>query len=149
MNDTTDAPIIDVAPEPVTKRRYVKSRKTLAEQKTSKRPARHKAIAAKVKLSEVKRLTQDELIEVGTLLLKGNMQDLLLEMENPNCSIIKMLVGSVTQRAIQRGDMTAFNGLLDRLVGKVADRVEVTANSGPQVIVSLPSNSRDLNKIIP
>lgn len=42
-----------------------------------------------------------------------------------------------------RGKQYAVAVLLDRLWGKVKDTMELTATSGPQIMISLPSNGRE------
>lgn len=90
----------------------------------------------------IKRLTQQELAEVGALVVKGSIAELQKISKDPNASALKCMIAAVAHRTITRGDPTALDKLLDRLVGKVKEQIEVTgADGGPQVIVSLPGKN--------
>lgn len=96
-------------------------------------------------LRAIKKLTAQEVAEVGALLVKGNLEGLKAVASDPNASALQMMIASVAVRTIQKGDMQALDVLLNRLIGKVKDHVEVSASQGPQVIVTLPDNGRTID----
>lgn len=83
-------------------------------------------------IKAIKALTQKEIADVGTLLLGGNESTLNEARMNPDSSVLKVWICSIAENAIKKGDATAFNALLDRIVGKVKEdnRLTVIAEQG-------------------
>lgn len=76
----------------------------------------------------IKKLTNDEIAELGSIIVTGNV-DALSEVRNSKtASALQVLMASVIQKAILRGDMAAANALLDRIVGRVKEQVESTGS---------------------
>ena len=95
-------------------------------------------------LKLIKRLTQKELAEVGSMIIKMTPAEITALSKDPNATLIQAMVAALAKKTIDKGDPIAFDKLMDRLIGKVKDTLEVTgANGGPQVVVSLPSNGRE------
>lgn len=72
----------------------------------------------------IKKLTNDEIAELGSIIVSGDVEKLNEVRQSKTASVIQVLMASVLQKAILRGDMAAANALLDRIVGKVKDQVE-------------------------
>lgn len=103
---------------------------------------------------ELKRLTSKELERVGAIVIKGDRKDLEAIFKNKESTLLELMTASISQRIIYKGDVDAWNLLLDRLIGKVATKIEATGKdgtplnmNGPQVIVTLPSNGREAKTI--
>lgn len=100
----------------------------------------------------IKRLTEKELAEVATVILQGRIGDLKNLMKNPDTSPLQGMVAGLALKTMTRGDASAFNALMDRILGKVKDNVNVSGTLGTnvtgtsRVIISLPSNNREPNK---
>lgn len=101
----------------------------------------------------IKKLTQAELSEIANLVLKGDVEELRELKDNDKETVLKRMVASVAIRIISKGDMFAFDTLLDRLIGKVKKQVDVSGIPAipqgiqpAQVIISLPSNGREAPK---
>jgi hypothetical protein len=98
-------------------------------------------------LDKLKKLTVEELEELVNVLIKGNIGELRRISKDENTSVIKAMVTAVAIKIISRGDMASLDKLLDRLVGKIKERVEhsgtINGGSAPQVIITLPSNGRE------
>lgn len=97
-------------------------------------------------LKAVKMLTKRELAEVGSLILKGNVIDILALVQDKErlkkVSAMHAVIASIVAKIIQKGDMVAFDKLLDRIVGKnSAD--EMAPLNLPRVVITLPSNQRE------
>ena len=60
----------------------------------------------------IKKLTEDELVDSMTYVLQGGK--------------LGEWLSAVVEKGIERGDMSALNALLDRVVGKVKDKVHMT-----------------------
>lgn len=103
------------------------------------------AAAHNPEIKKLKALTESELVEVGTLVVKGDVDNLRAIVKDPKSTAISAMMASVAIRAIAKGDSKALETLLCRLIGKVPDKVHVSgANGGPQVIVTMPSNGREV-----
>lgn len=98
-------------------------------------------------LRMIRHLTKAELVEIGNLVIKNNMEELKKIGKDPNASVIKTMLAAVAVKIITKGDMHALDVLLNRLVGKVKDEVEHTGTlHAPQVVVTLPSNGREVRE---
>ena len=98
----------------------------------------------KPEIRRIKGLTEKEVVKIGTLVLKGSVDELRAIAKNGKASALKCMMAAVAVRTISRGDPQALDALLNRLIGRVKDKVEVSGpNSGPQVILNMPSNGRE------
>lgn len=77
-------------------------------------------------LKKIRALTNKQLKEVGDFLLLGTRATLTEVSQNPESSLLQVWLSSVCITGIKKGDMGALNALLDRLVGKVTDKVQHT-----------------------
>ena len=65
---------------------------------------------------------------------------------NRKTPTIDLMIIKIITTAINKGDQTRLNFLLDRTIGKVKDNVDVTNSDGSMrgsVVVTLPSNGRE------
>lgn len=92
----------------------------------------------------LKNLTTKELVQVGNQIVKGKASDLQRYAKDPHATALQVMIASIVARVIRTGDMQSFSLLLDRLVGKVKDKVELSGEvlNPPQVVISLPANNR-------
>lgn len=90
----------------------------------------------------LKKLTTDEFeMIVNGILLADPVNLNNLTKENP--SSLKTWVASIVAQGIKKGDSQSLFMLMDRLIGKVTDRLKVTSvseNKTELKIVTLPSN---------
>ena len=85
-----------------------------------------------------KNLTKDEMMEIGTLVLKGSIDELKQVSKNPKTTVLKAMLAAVAVRTISKGDPGALEVLLNRLIGKVRDDIHHTglpAAAQPTVII--------------
>ncbi len=96
-------------------------------------------------LKVIKNLTEKELIEVSNMVLKGTMGELLDIREDEESTVLQRMLASVAVRVMKKGDMHAMDILLNRMIGKVKDKIDVNnLNATPaRVIVTMPSNGRE------
>ncbi len=73
----------------------------------------------------IKKLTQDQISEIGSFILSNNKEKLNEIVQDKDASILKVWICSIAGNAIKKGDASALNTLLDRIVGKVTDKIEV------------------------
>lgn len=94
----------------------------------------------------LKRLSKEELKEVGNLVLQNDMKALqAIGKPDSGASVLKMMVAAVAVRVVQKGDMQALDILLNRLIGKVKDEVEHTGPNGApaMVMLTMPANGSE------
>jgi hypothetical protein len=95
-------------------------------------------------IKKIKNLTKIELIEVANLIIKGNLDELMDLKDNPDASVLQVMIAGVAIRVMKKGDMTALDILLNRLIGKVKDEIDINGDiKMPQIIVKLPSNGKE------
>jgi hypothetical protein len=81
-------------------------------------------------LKAMRQLTYAEIAEVGSLILQGNLERLKEIRNNPESSVFKVWVCSIAINAINKGDATSLNVILDRIVGKPkGDTPQITINN--------------------
>jgi hypothetical protein len=109
-------------------------------------------------LKEMKFLTKAELVLVGNMILQKTPDELLeIIGDESEATALQRMIGSIVDRIIRKGDMVAFNILLDRLIGKVKEEVRGDFNlnlteggevrvAGVKKVFSLPSNGRERNQ---
>lgn len=74
----------------------------------------------------LKRLTSEELKDIASLLLSGNVKELAHVRRSSSSSGIRAMVAGLALRAIRQGDANAFETLLARLMGKVENKVQLS-----------------------
>ena len=79
-------------------------------------------------LRAIKRLTNDELIDVCSFMIKGNLDELKTMLDNPKETVLRLMLASVAYKTIVSGDIKGLELFLDRIIGKVKEKTEVTVN---------------------
>lgn len=75
-------------------------------------------------IRKLKELTTEEVKQMGDAIVLGTRQDLTNIIADRSASPLSCWIAAVVLRGIQRGDVQSLNVLLDRLVGKVTDKVQ-------------------------
>lgn len=90
----------------------------------------------------LKALTKEEMIEVGSLVVKGSVEQLKEIAKDPNASALKCMIAAVAVRTISKGDPQALEVLLNRLIGKVKEEIKHTGipEGHSTNLVILPDN---------
>lgn len=102
-------------------------------------------------LKAIRKLTKPELAEIATLIISGNMDEINKVRISPDETPLRKWICSVVSKGIQNGDMGTLNALLDRVVGKVKDEVEVSHpkpfivefDDGKQIVMGTKIESDD------
>ena len=93
---------------------------------------------------KMRQLTAEEFAEIANLIIKGSIEELRAISKDESQSALRVMIAAVAVKTISKGDMDALDKLLNRLVGKVKDHVQVTGmNGGPQVILTMPLNGSE------
>ena len=74
----------------------------------------------------IRNLTRKELAEVGSLVVKKDLESLKAMRTNPKSTVLQAMMAGMAIKIVSRGDAAAFDALLNRLVGKVKDEVITT-----------------------
>lgn len=87
-------------------------------------------------LRAIKRLSRAEVAEIGTLIVSKNVTKLQAivkdSLKNPDSkhSALKAWMARIAIRGMAKGDAHAMDVLLNRLIGKVKDEIELTGKEG-------------------
>lgn len=87
---------------------------------------------------KMRQLTAEEFADIANLIVKGSIEELRAIAKDESQTALRVMIASVAVRIISKGDMDNLDKLLNRLVGKVKDVVQVSNIDGPQVVVMLP-----------
>jgi hypothetical protein len=79
-------------------------------------------------LRDMKRLNQERFLLIVTEFLSKTKNELRRAVNDPDSSALEMMLASLMEKAIERGDPTRVNFLLDRTIGKVPDKIEAIAH---------------------
>lgn len=78
-------------------------------------------------LRAIKRMTAVEVAEMGSLVLKNDIDSLKKIAKEPGASVLKVMIAAVAVKVIEKGDAHALDILLNRLVGKVKENIEISS----------------------
>jgi hypothetical protein len=79
-------------------------------------------------LKKVHMLTQQQVAEIGTFVLERNVDELKKIIADKNSSVLQVMTASVAAKIISKGDATAYNALLDRIIGRVRERIQIAGD---------------------
>lgn len=143
----------------VTKKKHPPTAKSLLNLKPFKKGQVANPIGARAQnpeLRALKHLTNGELVEVGSYILENNipaLKEIIKEGEkNPESktSALKMWMANVALKGFQKGDGSALDIFLNRIVGKVKDNIQVnTTVNRPQVVIMLPAKDLKSVEVLP
>lgn len=94
----------------------------------------------------LKKLTKESLEDVANLVIERKIKELRALVKSKTEPVLKVWIASIAMKAIDKGDMDSLDKLLNRLIGKVRDETHHTGDlpNAPQVIITLPSNGREI-----
>ena len=90
----------------------------------------------------MQRMTREELSSCASWLIKGNLKELGKISTDPKSSILHVMIARMAMKAISKGDEKTFNAIMDRVVGKPKEMLEVSGVEKTTVVI-LPSNGRE------
>lgn len=102
-------------------------------------------------LMVIRKLSKEKFKELANILISGTREDLERMLASPGTSALTEMVIKVVLGIAERGDMTSLDRLLDRLIGKVKDEVDVTVvkpmiierRNGTEVVLGVAQVKRD------
>lgn len=79
-------------------------------------------------VKEARKLNQVELHRTLNEFLHCTREKLKERVNSPDATVFEICLGSIIKNAIDRGDQNRLNFLLDRLVGKSKESIEITSH---------------------
>lgn len=73
----------------------------------------------------IRRMTHAQVAEIGTVLLEGDLAAIEAITRDPKASVLKVWIASLIVTSLNKGDASIFNAIMDRIVGKVRDRLKI------------------------
>ncbi len=77
-------------------------------------------------IKQARKMTQIELERVINSLLFLDREALQAKIKDPKTPMIEMIAASIMAQAAQKGDHTRLDFILQRMIGKVKDQVEIS-----------------------
>lgn len=74
----------------------------------------------------IKKLSKEQFAEVVDLIIQGNLEELKALAQNPKATVLKQYVAKAVDEGMKRGDWGMLNSLLDRLIGKPKEDVQLS-----------------------
>ncbi len=74
----------------------------------------------------LRKMTHEEIADIGSLILSGNLEALQAVPKDPNSSTLRVWFASIAMTAIKKGDASSLSIILDRLVGRPKAQVEIS-----------------------
>lgn len=101
-------------------------------------------------VKKARKLNAAEFTRVATEYLYFTKDELKKKATDPATPIIELLVGSIVAKAVEHGDSTRLEMLLNRLIGKVTDKIKhelpkatVVQLYGEEAVLVLGSESQE------
>lgn len=100
-------------------------------------------------LRAIKRLTAQEVAEIGALILSKNYKALKRIAEDARsndhakASVLKTWIATVAMKGIAKGDAHALDVLLNRLIGRVKEKIELTGDDGGPIRTRVEALSKE------
>jgi len=81
-------------------------------------------------LKTLRALTPQEFADIAGLILRQNVDAMREIIQDKNSSTLKVWIASCAVKAIAKGDITVLDVLLNRMIGKVPQKTELTGQDG-------------------
>jgi hypothetical protein len=93
-----------------------------------------KGSSAKAKtLGKIAQLTAQQVAQIGTFILEGDREALDKIGKDPSASVLQLWTVALIVKSMQKGDPAAYRAVLDRIVGKPKESIEMTGKDGAPV----------------
>lgn len=99
---------------------------------------------------EIRSLNRKEAEEKFSKYLAMDQKELEKCVKDKSLPSMDAMIVKVISEAIKKGDYTRFSFILDRTIGKVTEKLDLSSTDGtmiPQINVTLPSNKREKKQI--
>lgn len=97
---------------------------------------------------DIGRMTHVQVAEVGSLLLEGTLEQLQAKAIDPDASALQRWTATLVTQSMEKGDSATYERILNRIVGRVKDVIEVTGkDGGPMEVRSMAAMQKELAAI--
>ena len=106
-------------------------------------------------VKRIRKLTNDEIKEVGSLLLSGKQSELEALLKSDDTPMLKKWIASVAIAGVNAGDEKKLDAILNRIVGKVKEEIDVNViprpvilekHDGTEVIMTTARDVKEIEK---
>lgn len=101
-------------------------------------------------LLKIKRLTKEQFRDLASLITGATYEELQLMLDRPGTTMMTTMIIKICLAIADKGDMHALQILLDRLIGKVKDEIDVNVkptiikrSDGSQVILGMKAKEEE------
>ncbi len=97
-------------------------------------------------IKQLSRLTHESYCKILDFMVRGSRSDLEAINSSGDATVLEAMIGSLAYRVITHGDVQAHDALMNRLIGKVKDKIEHSGDGlMPRIVIQIPSNGREAN----
>jgi regulator of sigma D len=97
-------------------------------------------------LKKIRKMNRDRLELVVSKYLNMNLIELNQVVKDPNTTALDHMICQIIIKSMATGDHARFNALMDRVVGKVKDQIELAANPHSELMAIIKSRSSQNDK---
>lgn len=94
-------------------------------------------------LKLAKHTTAFQIAEVGSVLLCCDIKELHRIRHDPRSSVIQQWIASVAIKGIARGDAQSLNTILNRVIGAVKEKIEITGENGGPITTMIGAMTQE------
>jgi hypothetical protein len=94
-------------------------------------------------VKEIQKLTNEKLISLMNDLIGCDLPELKAKLSDPKATILKLMLGAVLKQALEKGDDKRIDFLLNRMVGKPKEHIDISSESGIKVVIEDYSKKED------
>jgi hypothetical protein len=84
-------------------------------------------------IARLKRLTHDQVAEIGSMILEGNHEELKQVALSKDSTVLQLWMAQLVNASIRKSDAAIFRAVLDRIVGRPRESIELTGKDGGAV----------------
>lgn len=79
---------------------------------------------------DIKRMSVEQIAEVGSIILQGDMATLYALADDPTTTGLKGWTAKLVVQSMEKGDSATYERILNRIVGRVKDVIEISGVDG-------------------
>lgn len=104
------------------------------------------AVGQKRLIKAIKHLTMDQVAQLASFIITNDVVELeRVAADRVTSNVLQVWYANVALKGIVNGDVHALNAMLDRIVGKAPDKLQLTGpNGGPITVMPLTREERVL-----
>ncbi|RYF52408.1 MAG: hypothetical protein EOO38_00285 [Cytophagaceae bacterium] len=98
-------------------------------------------------IGKLRKLTADELLEVGSSILHGDQKTLRQLTQNPDASVLELWTASLIIQSMKKGDAQAFKVLMERFLGRPRESITLSSDPSSPVLIQHMSKDEKLERL--